>query len=61
MKPLEKSLFPTLACFGPLLMVIGLRTGPSVTLHLLALLGAIMTSAALLILFRAVSRRPDQS
>jgi hypothetical protein len=56
MKPITRSLFPTLASFGPLFIVIGTPVGGTGFLRVLALVGALMTSAALLILFRAILR-----
>ncbi len=50
-------LFPVLASFGPVLMVIGLqspRGGPFGTG--LAMAGALMTSAALVLVFRVLAR-----
>ena len=57
MPMLVRILFPALASFGPLFMVIGLRgprggpSGPG-----LAAAGALMTSAALLLLFLVLAR-----
>jgi len=56
-------LFPSVSCFGPLFMVIGLQ-GPKASFFGsgLALIGAIMTSVALLLLFfiqaRMVKAKP---
>ncbi len=54
MKTVSRVLFPTLASFGPLFMVIGVQTGSTSYLRILALVGALMTSLALIILFREV-------
>jgi hypothetical protein len=56
MKTIARALFPTLASFGPLFIVIGTPVGGTGFLRVLALVGALMTSTALLILFRSVLR-----
>ena len=59
MHPLVRALFPPLASFGPLLMVIGLggsasplAGGPRFWFHVLALAGALATGFALLVLYK---------
>lgn len=65
MPTIFRVLFPTLSCFGPLLAVIGLQH-PEISWSVtVALAGALMTSASLLMLFvvlvKLTAGRPDAS
>ena len=53
-------LFPTFGSFGPLFIVLGLEAGGQSYFRLLAFIGALMTSGALLILFRSLVCLSDQ-
>jgi hypothetical protein len=53
---LIRVLFPPLACFGPLFMVLGLQGPKGPMDHELALAGALMTSVALIFLFIVMAR-----
>lgn len=50
MRMFLRGLFPACACFGPLFMVMGLQGRGSTSGYGLAIAGALMTSAALLVL-----------
>lgn len=56
MPAIVRVLFPTLAAFGPLAIVIGLQSPGASWSQALALVGALMTSSALLLLYFAAVR-----